>query len=71
MSAARARLTLIQIVIAAAIVLASVSAYSTLPNAFVLERDYEGSPDADVQSFPWHLECRDLTRFYDVLEAVR
>lgn len=71
MNAACARHRLIQIVVTAAIVLASVSAYSSLKDVHLLERVYEDSPAADVQRFPWQLECHDLTGFYAVFEADR
>lgn len=69
MRSTRASLVLTQVAFVAATGLSALVAYAYGPSVCVLEQSREGSPDADVQPFPWHLVCRDFTRISNICEA--
>ncbi len=69
MRSTRASLALTQVAFVAAMGLSALVVYAYAPSVWVLEQSREGSPEAEVQPFPWHLVCRDFTRISNVCEA--
>ncbi len=71
MRSTRAGLALAQIAFVAATAFSARAVYAFAHGVCTLVRSEESSPDADVQLFPWHLVCRDFTRFSNICEAFR